>query len=249
MDARSKIWIYGKHAVIAALSNKCRKIYKLFITSETYRQIEHVLKKRKHSHIFITNKELDNLFKKANHQGVALQTSSILHYNINKISDKIKKQQSLILILDQLTDVQNIGNIIRSAHAFNVDAIIAPKNKSFSETPALAKTSCGAIEHVPVILVTNLVSTIKLLKDKGYWVLGLDSRATECLHKFEFTPKTAFIIGAEGSGLRELTQKNCDLLLKIAINESAESINASNASAIAMYSYTVQLKSSSFKSQ
>ena len=133
MKANKKIWIYGKHAVIAALSNRKREIHKLLVTQEAYKQIIHILP-RNQSYSIITNKELDHLFKKASHQGFALQTNSIFYYDIKEISNKIKKQQSLIIILDQLTDIQNIGNIIRSAHAFSADAIITTKDKSFSET-------------------------------------------------------------------------------------------------------------------
>jgi len=236
-SADNKIWIYGKHAVTAALLNKNRKIHKLLITSEAYKQITHILQKNNYVYSFTTNQELDHLFKKASHQGLALQTNSIFHNDIKVISKKIKQQQSLIIILDQLTDIQNIGNIIRSAYAFGADAIITPKNNSFSETSTLVKSSCGAIEYVPIIFVTNLASIIKLLKNEGYWIIGLDSKAKQYLHKFNFTPKTALILGAEDSGLRPLTQKNCDFLLKITMNKSAESINASNACAIAMYSY------------
>ena len=232
-----KIWIYGKHAVISALLNKNRKIYKLLVTSEVYKLIESILKKRNYSPFLTTNTELDSLFQQATHQGIALQTNSILQYNIKNISDVFKKNKSLIVILDQLTDPQNIGNIIRSAQAFNVDAILTPKNHSFSETAALTKAACGAIDRIPMIFITNLVSTIRLLKNKGYWIIGLDSKTKQYLHEFKFTPKTVLILGAEGSGLRNLTQKNCDFLLKIVMNQAAESINASNACAIAMYSY------------
>ena len=237
MKANEKIWICGKHAVIAALSNKNRKIYKLLVTTEAYKQIEHIIKRHKYLYSLVSNKELDSLFKNTSHQGLALQTSSIFQHDIQNISDKLAKQQSILVILDQLTDIQNIGNIIRSAHAFNVDALITSKNNSFSETPTLSKSACGAMEHVPIVFVSNLVSTLKLLKNKGYWIAGLDCKAQEYLHKFQFAAKTAIIVGAEGSGLRELTQKNCDFLLKIAINKSSESINAANACAIAMYSY------------
>ena len=237
MKTDNKIWIYGKHAAIAALSNKNRKAYKLLVTKETSKQLAAILKKSNHLYITTTNKELDNLLGSVSHQGIALKTNSVFNHDLYQISHIFEKQKSLIIILDQLTDPQNIGNIIRSSYAFNADAIITCKNKSFSETPALIKSSCGAIEHIPITFVINLVSTIKFLKDKGYWIIGLDSNAKEYIHEFDFTPKTALIVGSEGFGLRGLTQKNCDFLLKIAMNSLAGSINASKASAIAMYSY------------
>jgi len=240
MNDNKKIWIYGKHAATSALLNKNRNIYKVLTTSENYKQIEPLVKNRKLAPSFIKNKELDHLFKDATHQGIALEASSIFHHNTTHTFNNIlKKKNSLIIILDRLTDPQNIGNIIRSAHAFNADAILTPKDHSFSETPTLTKAACGAIDHIPVIYITNLVSTIKKLKDEGYWLVGLDSNATERLHDFKFTPKTVVVLGAEGSGLRELTRKNCDFLLKIAMNETAESINASNACAIALYNYFI----------
>ena len=237
MNINKKIWIYGKHAVIAALLNKNRKIYKALISPEAYKQIESLLKNRKTPTSFTTNKELDYLFKNAAHQGVALEASPIFQHTLTNISDVFKKKHSLIVMLDQLTDPQNVGNIIRSAHAFNADAILTSKNHSFSETSALTKAACGAIDNVPVIFITNLISTIKKLKNDGYWIAGLDSKATEHIHKFKFASKTVVVLGAEGSGLRDLTRKNCDFLLKIAMHETADSINASNACAIAMHNY------------
>jgi 23S rRNA (guanosine2251-2'-O)-methyltransferase len=237
MTIHKKVWVYGKHAVTAALSNKDRIIYKVLVTSGSHKLIENLLNQRRLIPSFTTIKELDRMLNNATHQGLALEANPIFSYDIGDIFDVFEKDRSLIVILDQLTDPQNVGNIIRSAHAFNADAILTPKNNSFSETAPLVKAACGAIDNIPVIFITNLASTIKILKDKGYWIVGLDSKATSYLHEFKFTPKTALVLGAEGSGLRELTQKNCDFLLKIAMNKSAESINASNACAIAMYDY------------
>lgn len=232
-----RIWIYGKHAAVAALLNNERQIYKALVTQEAYQAVEKLLNDRKIRPSFTTNKELNHLFKEATHQGIALEASPVFLYNLEEISSLLRKEQSLIIILDQLTDPQNVGNIIRSAHAFNVDAILTPKDRSFSETSVLTKAACGAIDRVPVVFITNLASTIKTLKDKGYWIVGLDGKATSSLHEFKFTPKTVLVLGSEGSGLRDLTQKNCDFLLKIDMNKTAESINASNACAIAMSCY------------
>jgi 23S rRNA (guanosine2251-2'-O)-methyltransferase len=238
MTSKKRIWIYGRHAAEAALLNKDRQIHKVFVTSEMHRALGSLLSGRKLTPSLITNKELDRLLENATHQGVALESDPIFIHDIKDISHVLARQESLIILLDQLTDPQNIGNIIRSAHAFNADAILTPKDHSFSETSSLTKAACGAIERIPVVFITNLVSTIKMLKDNGYWIVGLDSSATTKLHEFKFTPKTVIILGSEGSGLRSLTQKNCDFLIKIAMNETAESINASNACAIAMYGYS-----------
>jgi len=237
MSNTKKIWIYGRHAANAALTNKNRKISKILVTSEVYKQTEQLLNGYKSLLHFTTNKELNTLFKGATHQGIALEVATIFLQDLAGISNILQSKRSLIVILDQLTDPQNVGSIIRSAHAFCADAIFTSKNNSFSETPALAKAACGALDLVPVVLVTNLASTIKTLKDEGYWVVGLDSGAKQYLRDFEFTSKIAIVLGAEGSGLRELTRKNCDFLLKISMNKAAESINASNACAIAMHSY------------
>ena len=212
----------------------------MLVTSEVLRTFGKTLKARVSCEI-VTNKQLDSLFRSVSHQGVALETESIFKINLQEISHILKRETSILLLLDQLTDVQNAGNIIRSAHAFKVDSVLTTKDNAFSETPALAKAACGALDQIPVITVTNLLSTIQTLKIAGYWIAGLDSHAEQFLHDFKFPSKTALVLGAEDIGLRNLTKKGCDFLLKIKMQSKLDSINASSACAIAMYQAMIQV--------
>lgn len=235
MTSNKKLWVYGKHAAIAALGNNLRKIYKAFLTIENFKALEKLLKARQIPYTITTNKQLDSFVGAISHQGIALDASPIFKNDLHEIAPLLKREKSILLFLDQLTDIQNVGNIIRSAYAFKVDAVLTTKDHSFSETPALAKAACGALDKVPVIAVTNLASTLKHLKDSGYWIAGLDSHAPQLIQNFEFPSKIALIVGSEDTGLRNLTKQNCDFLLKINIRTNSDSINASSACAIATH--------------
>ncbi len=239
-SSEKKIWVYGRHAVGAALKNPRRKFYRLFATSEAKNQLAQCMAKAPVSCSIVTNGYLDRLVGDIVHQGVALETSSIFLNGITQVADVFEQPSSLVLILDHLTDQQNVGNIIRSAYAFKVSAVLTTKDHSFSETPALAKATCGAIEHVPVCFVTNLVSTIKSLKAKGFWVIGLEGSAHQSLSDFKFPQKSLLVLGAEDVGLRNSTEKSCDFLLKIEMQPGLDSLNASTAGAIAMYQAMLQ---------
>jgi 23S rRNA (guanosine2251-2'-O)-methyltransferase len=139
------------------------------------------------------------------------------------------------MLLDQLTDPHNVGAVLRSCAAFAVDALIVTKDHAASESAVVAKSACGALEMVPLVQVTNLASSIGELQQEGYWVMGLDGNAKNMLHKSRPTNKTALVLGAEGAGLRRLSAERCDELVKLPIHPQMESLNASNAAAIALY--------------
>jgi len=225
----SGIWIYGRHAVLAAIGNPRRKILKILAISAA--------KELSGFPIEITdNRKLAEMLPPgATHQGFALLTEPLPDLAIHEIPDA-----KLVLILDQITDPQNVGAILRSAAAFAVDAVIMPKDNSPPETTALAKAASGALEIVPIVKVTNLVAAMKYLKEDGFWILGLDGKAEMPLGQAPRYEKTALALGAEGIGLRRLTSENCDLLVKLPISDKMESLNVSNAAAVALYELTGQ---------
>lgn len=236
VDLKSKsdnfIWIYGIHAVLAALNNSSRKHQKIICTQKMR---EHLKQKLNIKDIVIeiaTSGEIYSLLPEGSvHQGVALKTTPIpICSDLESL-----KLDSPIIILDQVSDPHNIGAIMRSAAAFGFEAIIMTQDHAPSETPIIAKTACGALEILPIITATNLVRTMEKLKQAGYWCVGMDGSAKTNLRDYKAEPKTALIMGAEGKGLRPLTQKNCDFIVKLPINKAMESLNVSNASAIAMY--------------
>lgn len=237
-DISKPVIIYGKHAVFAALENKTRLHHSLNITQDTYKHYQGLLSHLKIKICIKKNNDLNAMCGNAPHQGIILKTTSVFLYGIAHLEQIVTKKQSCIAILDRITDPQNIGSIIRSALAFKIDALIMPNDNSPDETPSMVKSSSGAIEKIPIIKVTNLANTIKHLQSKGYWIIGLDSSTENSINQLKLSNKTVFILGSEGKGMRPLTKSHCDLIAKIPISNKIESINVSNAAAIAMYEYS-----------
>ena len=227
-------YMYGRHAVLAALENSDRKIEKIFCTGEFFRFHQKIISDSK---IVFEIVDHDFLIKilgvGQNHQGVAAKVHTIFTNNINDIS--FSKPNSRVVILDQITDPQNIGSIIRSAVAFGFDAIILPQDNSPLENATIAKIESGTIEHIKIIKVPNLKSAMDSLKKQGFWVIGFDGEAKTNLNKKLLTGKVALALGAEDKGLRRLTKETCDHIVKIPTTPNAESLNVANAASIAFY--------------
>jgi 23S rRNA (guanosine2251-2'-O)-methyltransferase len=229
------VQVYGKHPVTAALLNKNRIHRELVTTREILSHLEGILPRYDLKTTIKTPKEIDVLAPNATHQNILLYTSSIISRDSHILKKISKKEKSAVIALDQVTDPQNIGAIIRSALAFNIDALILPEHTAPDETPSMAKASSGAIEKLPIIKVKNLTNTIKSLQKENYWAIGLDSNTSALINKHNFGEKTVLIMGSEGKGMRRLTKETCDLVVKLPMSGNAESLNVSNAAAIAMY--------------
>jgi 23S rRNA (guanosine2251-2'-O)-methyltransferase len=227
--------IYGKHAVVAALANKNRKNKTLYCTEQTQHKLQHDIRIPQDIQIIVTtNKYLNDLTQSTNHQGIALKTSHIFQEELSNLYHIMQKEVAHIFILDHLEDPQNVGNIIRSAGAFDVDAVIITKHRSVQETPALIKACSGTSEFVPIFVVPNIANIIKDLKQHGFWILGLDGTAKENINSFDMPNKTASIVGSEQSGIQPINKKHCDWLIKIPISAKVESLNAATAAGIIM---------------
>lgn len=148
-----------------------------------------------------------------------------------------------VLLLDQVSDPHNVGAILRSAAAFDIGAVIATDRNSPQESGVMAKSASGALEIVPLVSVGNLVQAVELLKKSGYWIYGLDGEAKDSISGAKFDAKTALVLGAEGKGLRRLTSEHCDFLVKIPMSNKMESLNVSNAAAVALYEVFRKLSS------
>lgn len=221
--------MYGWHAVLAALSNPERKAFQLFTTLATAKELPHGIAM---SPRMVSGEDLDRLCGKgAVHQGIALEVAPL---EVGYIEEVLESDAPL-LILDQVTDPHNIGAMLRSAAAFGAAAVISPKDHSCKETAAMAKAASGALDSVRRIEVTNLATALRDLKDAGFWVMGLDGAATHTLHANRHTGKCALVMGAEGKGLRRLTAETCDMLVKLPMDSAMESLNVSNAAAVALY--------------
>ena len=226
-------WMYGRHAVEAALANPERKLRQLYVSAGA---AEHLPKLPAGLQVIkVEQAQFQKLLgAETVHQGMALEVSALEE---KAIEDAITEAgaNSLLLVLDQVTDPQNIGAILRSAAAFGADGMVISRDHAPGETGSMAKTACGGLEVVPRIGVTNLSRALEQLKQGGYWVVGLDGTATQALHEHKLSGKVALVLGAEGKGLRRLTLEHCDLLARLPISQRMESLNVSNAAAVALY--------------
>ena len=230
----SALWLYGHHAVVAALQNPNREKVQLKMTKESVLPDKIIGKTNAQ---VVSRQEIDALSgPNAVHQGLALQVKPLPPKTLNDILEKIP-QKAVILILDQVTDPHNIGAILRSAAAFDALAVVIPDAGAPEESGTLAKSACGALEIVPLIRVTNLARSMQQLKDAGFWCLGLDGYAKEYISDKKLPARTAFILGSEGDGMRRLTAENCDYTIKLPMSDKMESLNVSNAAAVALYEF------------
>jgi 23S rRNA (guanosine2251-2'-O)-methyltransferase len=239
------VWIYGKHPVFAVLLEKRREIYQILVTRNSEVELKNFIKEHKisisHNLIKLTdgNNINKNLPDFATHQGFAIKTSPINLLSENQFLDKTNniKPEELpnLLILDQLTDPHNIGAIIRSAVAFGIKDIAVCAKTFPAQSAIIAKSSSGMVEMVDLISVNNINNFLHLLKKVGYWSVGLDGEAKVTISKIKDYQPVALVIGSEGVGIRKLVKSNCDVLAKIPMSQKVESLNASNAAAIAMY--------------
>jgi len=179
---------------------------------------------------------LNNISGHNNHQGFIAEINSPVFPSEKEIDSKLKDLiTSRVLILDSIQDPRNLGACLRSALAFEFDAVIINKDGSAPVNEYVFKTSVGAILNLNIFYVTNLTRTITYLKKNGFWVIGLDGKGDGSIFSEKFSSKTALVLGSEGSGIRKLVKENCDNLLKIPISNKIESLNISVAAGIVMY--------------
>ncbi|MBO4520943.1 MAG: 23S rRNA (guanosine(2251)-2'-O)-methyltransferase RlmB [Alphaproteobacteria bacterium] len=233
------VWLYGYHAVTAALQNPQRKIHRLLLGKET---AEELPKKIIPAELIaeITDKAtFEQLLPKgAVHQGIAALVSPLPAVFEEDLPEK---ETSVVVILDQVTDPHNVGAVMRSAAAFDADAVIITERNAPEATGVLAKSASGALELIPLIAASNLARTMQTLKERGYWCVGMDGNAEKTLRDAALPRKIALIMGSEGYGLRRLTAQNCDFMVKLPISPRVESLNVSNAAAIALYDLKYKL--------
>ncbi len=234
-----KLIVYGRHPAKNVLANPQRQIEKIFCTKNTIDiipqelQIKASIVDKPTIEKYLQKNEIYN----ALHQDIIVITQQLKQPALHQIIDNAQ----FIVLLDQLQDSQNIGAIMRSAVLFNAKAIISTLHNSPEENGHILKAACGAFEHIPLIKVVNLSQAIKILKECNFWLIGMSCNGTQSLYKitekFNSKEKIAIIIGNEENGLRQSTEKNCDFLVKIPINQQygVDSLNASNAAAIFLY--------------
>jgi 23S rRNA (guanosine2251-2'-O)-methyltransferase len=233
--------LYGFHPVFEALKAGRRNFFEVYISKDKIsKQVGKLLaiaESKKISVKKLKPSQLKYLSKTDLHQGIGAKVSPYPFVELNDILDKPRPSDvnQLFLLLDNLVDPHNVGAIIRTALCVGVDGVIITKDRSASPTPAVSKVSAGALEHVNVVCVTNIITTIKILKNKGLWIFGMDRNADKALFSCDFSGSLGIVIGGEGKGIRGLVKKQCDILISIPQIEKINSLNASVAAAVVMY--------------
>lgn len=237
---RDVIWLYGRHAVRAALNNPEREILRV-VALEPSLLCDCKTKVKIEVEIVDKNFFTTTFGKDAIHQGCAVQVRQLADLCIEDIIEDDQDNRPLVF-LDQVTDPQNIGSILRASAVFGARAVVVADDNSPEITASIAKTASGAVELVPIIRVTNLVQTIKKLKKAGFWCVGLDERGNKQIHELSLSGKYIFVIGSEGNGMRRLTREECDFLAIIPNSGEFSTLNAAQAATVTLYEFLRQQK-------
>ena len=243
-----RLWLHGVHPVLAALGNPDRQVRRLLITAEQAERLGSRLeaalagREGQPKPEIVERRSLDGLLRDAVHQGIALEAEPLPEIFLQDLLIQAESRpQSLLVVLDQVTDPHNVGAMLRSAAAFGADGVITTERHAPGETAALAKAAAGALDLVPLVRVGNLARALADLKAAGYRCIGLESAAERGIDEIPVPERRALVLGAEGPGMRRLTRDSCDELVRIPMATRAygggalESLNVSNATAVALF--------------
>ncbi|WP_222546675.1 23S rRNA (guanosine(2251)-2'-O)-methyltransferase RlmB [Asaia lannensis] len=229
----SGYWMYGLHAVEAALRNADRQVHELLATREALSALEARQVPIRISPNVVERQRLDHLCERdAVHQGICLRVEPLTPPFLDEVLDR---REGPLLILDQVTDPRNIGAILRSAAAFGAAALVVQDRNTPQEGGALAKAASGALDVVPILREVNLSRIIAQLQNAGLWTVGLDAGGSVLNGPSYTGRRVALVLGAEGAGLRRLTRESCDEIASVYMPGDMESLNVSNAAAVALY--------------
>jgi 23S rRNA (guanosine2251-2'-O)-methyltransferase len=179
---------------------------------------------------------LDRLAGTAAHQGVVALGAAKKYAEMESVA-AASGARGLLVVLDGVEDPHNLGAIVRTAHAAGASGVVIPERRAASLTDVVAKAAAGALEHLPVVRVTNINRTLEDLKQQRYWVYGLDERGTEDYDRVEYSEPAALVLGAEGKGLHEQVRRHCDVLVRIPIEGKISSLNVSVAAGIVLFEW------------
>ncbi|MBW2443194.1 MAG: 23S rRNA (guanosine(2251)-2'-O)-methyltransferase RlmB [Deltaproteobacteria bacterium] len=233
--------LYGIHPVYEALSARRRHIHRIYLQKDNpsgrLARLGSIADSQGVRVERIGSGELKTHAGAAGHQGVAARVGP---YPLTAVSDLLSATEArsrplFLIMLDNILDPQNLGAIIRTALCVGIDGVIMPKDRSAPISPAVSRASAGALEHIRLSRVTNLVQTIKQCKKSGLWIMGLDKGAEQCLYDGDMTGSLAIVLGGEQKGIRPLVKKHCDFLVAIPQRGAVDSLNVSVAAAVAMY--------------
>ena len=240
--------IVGKHAVVEALKNPSRKIERVFLTEDAQKKLNREnqsLNLLKNMNVFYkSRKELDNLCGRDEtaHQGLVAEVEQLEEVTLKEFILDNKNKNINLIALEEVTDPRNIGSIIRSAVAFNIDGIIVKERSFPSKSKLLYKSASGGAEHLRIFKVANINSSLKFLKTKDFWISAFDSSAKKNFTKHKWIGKNVLLFGSEGFGLKNKTLEHSDFVFKIDINKKIESLNISNSVSVVCHYIDVCLK-------
>ena len=234
--------LFGRHSVLEALRAERRRAWRLFLAEGiqkhgTVSAILEVAHRRGIPVQWVHRSELERLGT-ADHQGVAMEATPFPYVELEEIlaAAAARDELPLLLLLDHLQDPQNVGTLLRTAEAVGIHGVILPKRRAAGITPAVSKASAGAVEHLRVAQVTNLVQAIKKLKQAGVWIVGLE-RADDAIpyDRADLSGPLALVVGSEGEGLSRLVREHCDWLIMLPMFGRISSLNAAVAGSIVLY--------------
>lgn len=233
--------LYGRHAVLAALEgdrqlNRVWIIPRLFYDSR-FRTLLVEAKGKGTVIDEVDNFRLNQLTQGGNHQGIAAQIAPYRYRDLDELIQQAKANavDPVLVVLDSITDPQNLGAIIRTAEAFGAQGLIMPQRRAVGITSTVMKVAAGALEHFPVARVVNLSRALEELKSAGFWIYGTVAGQGKSIDQIELRGALGLVIGSEGQGLSLLTQRHCDHLISIPLGGKTPSLNASIAAAIGLY--------------
>jgi 23S rRNA (guanosine2251-2'-O)-methyltransferase len=230
--------IVGKHAVLAALKNPSRKIERVFVTEDAQKKLNRENQSinlfKKINVFYKSKRELDNLCGRDEtaHQGLVAEVEQLEEITLKEFIIDNKKKNINLLALEEVTDPRNIGSIIRSAVAFNIDGIIVKERSFPSKSKLLYKSASGGAEHIKIFQVSNVNTALKYLKTKDFWVSAFDVSAQKDFTKHKWNGKNILLFGSEGYGIKAKTLENSDFKFRVKMNNTIESLNISNTVSI-----------------
>lgn len=234
-------YVFGFHAIEGLLTKDAHQVHRLMVqTGRQDKRIQALLKKAKAQGVKVVTvpqHELDGLLPDAAHQGVIACCGGHIEriaQTLEELLDSLDKP-AFLLVLDGVQDPHNLGACLRSAAAAKVDAVIIPRDNAVGITPTVRKVACGGAEIVPLIQVTNLARSLRLMQERGIWLFGAAEQAEESVYHADLTGPIAFVLGGEEKGIRDLTRKQCDYLIAIPTAGELKSLNVSVAAGICLF--------------
>ena len=230
--------VFGFHAVLARLRADPKSVIEIFVdetrNDARIRDVVAIAERAGVRLMRVPTKRLDGFYGGGRHQGVVARVEvQSTGDSLNDVLEGVEKP--LLLVLDGVTDPHNLGACLRVANAAGVHAVVAPKDRSAGITPAVSKVASGAAESTPYLMVTNLARTLEEIKQRNIWVVGADERADKTLYEADLPSSIAWVLGAEGEGMRRLTRESCDLLVRIPMSGDVASLNVSVSAGICLF--------------